>query len=153
MELTSDGLGQVKNKTQGDMTLKGHSQGSVWRVFGCLWALPSGWICHYVWRPQRFVLWTQVDCAWVWEWSAGHFGTCSSWPGKGPGGPCLLLESLTTRVLPTLPGGLRPRALSNAEFSAAKLERRLLNSADGVIVWDVESDLQLFLFICGCGPF
>ena len=37
MELTSDYLGQIKNKNQGDMTLKGHSQGSVWS----LW-LPSG---------------------------------------------------------------------------------------------------------------
>ena len=64
-----------------------------------------------------------------------------------------MLESLRTRVLPTSLGKLRPKVLSNAEFSAAKLERRLFNSADGVIVWVVESDLQLFLFICGCGPF
>ena len=86
------------------------------------------------------------DCGWVWEWRAGHFGMCSSWPAKWPGGLCLLLESLWTWVLPTLLGKLRPKALSNAEFSTAKLERSLLNSADGVIVWDVESDLQLFLF-------
>ena len=43
------------------MTLKGHSQGSVWREsLAAFWALPSGWICHYVWRPQTFVLWTKV---------------------------------------------------------------------------------------------
>ena len=86
------------------------------------------------------------DCGWVWEWRAGHFGMCSSWPRKWPGGLCLLLESLWTWALPTSLGKLRPKALSNAEFSTDKLEWSLLNSADGVIVWDVESDLQLFLF-------
>ena len=86
------------------------------------------------------------DCGWVWEWRAGHFGMCSSWPRKWPGCLCLLLESLWTWALPTSLGKLRPKALSNAEFSTDKLEWSLLNSADGVIVWDVESDLQLFLF-------
>lgn len=58
VELTRDRLGQVKNKNQGDMTLKGHSQGSGLSVesLAAFWALPSGWICHYVWRPQMFVL-------------------------------------------------------------------------------------------------
>ena len=86
------------------------------------------------------------DCGWVWEWRAGHFGMCSSWPRKWPGGLCLLLESLWTWALPTSLRKLRPKSLSNAEFSTDKLEWSLLNSADGVIVWDVESDLQLFLF-------
>ena len=162
MELASDHLGQVKNKNQGGMTLKGHSQGSVCREsLAAFWALPSGWICHYVWRPQTFVLWTKVTVGGSGNGKQVTLGMCSSWPGTRPGGPCLLLESLwtwaleslRTRVLPISLGKLRPKVLSNAEFSAAKLERRLFNSADGVIVWDVESDLQLFLFICGCGPF
>ena len=134
---------------------------SVERVFGCLLG-PAFWLDMSLCLEASDVCTVNKgDCGWVWEWKAGHFGMCSSWPGTWPGGLCLLLESLWTRVLESLRtrvlpislGKLRPKVLSNAEFSAAKLERRLFNSADGVIVWDVESDLQLFLFICGCGPF